>query len=287
MVQSRAKAQLSSRTVIKGDNEDYMKIDNKIVWITGASNGIGRQLAIDFARRNCRLILSSRNRNKLEQTKQQCADFTKDVYVLPIDLENTDSLKKHTQEAIAVFGKIDILINCGGISQRSLILDTDISVDRKLMVVDYLGTVALSKALLPHFIQNKSGLYVVISSVMGKYGSPYRSGYCGAKHALHGFFDVLRMEHEKDGVKVTIICPGFVNTDVTRNALTGDGSALGRQDDKTANGLRVEDFSERMIRAVEHEKYEAYIGGKEAKAVYIKRLFPRLLHRIVMKSKVR
>jgi len=264
-----------------------MKLDKKIVWITGASNGIGKQLALDLARKQCRLILSSRNREKLELTKNDCLNHTSDAEVLPLDLSDLDSLKTVTQKAISIFGKIDVLINCGGISQRSLIIETDILVDKKIMDVDYLGTIGLSKALLPHFIENKGGLYIVISSVMGMYSSPFRSAYCGAKHALHGFFDALRMEHEKDGIRVTIICPGFVNTDVTRNALTGDGTRLGQQDKKTEDGLRVEDFSKKMLRVVEKGRFEAYIGGKEALAVYIKRFFPRLLHRVVSKSEVR
>lgn len=111
--------------------------------------------------------------------------------------------------------------------------------------VNYLGTVALTKALLPHFINQKTGRFVTISSLMGKFGSPYRSGYCGAKHALHGFFDVLRMEHEKDGIHVTMICPGFVNTDVAKNALTGDGSSQNQQDAATQNGLPVETFAKK------------------------------------------
>lgn len=263
------------------------KLDHKVVWITGASSGIGRQLAIDLAKKQCRLILSSRNENNLAATRNECLKFFSDVKILPLDLAETNALPDLTQQAIQAFGHIDVLINCGGISQRSLIIDTDISVDRMLMEVTYLGTVALSKALLPHFVERQAGYYVVVSSVMGKYGSPYRSGYAGAKHALHGFFDVLRMEHEKDKIEVTIVCPGFVNTDVARNALTGDGSPLGTQDKKTGEGMRVEDFARRMISAMEKRKPEVYIGGKEAVAVYIKRFFPRLLHRMVVKSQVR
>lgn len=264
-----------------------MELRNKTIWITGASSGIGRQLALDLAQRNNRLILSSRNLEQLNIVREHCIRLGGDARVVPLDLGETNSLESKTLEALALYGSIDVVIHGGGISQRSLITDTDISVDRKIMEVDYLGTVALTKAILPHFIQNQSGHFVVISSVMGMYSSPYRSGYSAAKHALHGFFDALRMEHEKDGIKVTIICPGFVNTDVTRNALTGDGSLYGGQDEATENGLRVEDFSKKMIRAVEREKFEVYIGRKEALAVYIKRYFPRLLHRIVMKSKVR
>lgn len=264
-----------------------MKLNNKIIWITGASSGIGKQLALDFAKKNCKLILSSRNKEKLNEVKTECQKFTSDVIILPLDLEDFENMKSKAEEAISYFGKIDVLINNGGISQRSLIMETDISVDWKLINVNYLGTVALSKALLPHFVQNQSGTFVVVSSVMGKFGSPYRSGYCAAKHALHGFFDVLRMEHQKDNVNVTLICPGFVNTDVTRNAVTGDGSVYNQQDKKTEEGLDVKDFSKRMIRAIEREKFETYIGGKEAKAVYLKRFFPKLLHKVILKSQVR
>lgn len=264
-----------------------MILENKIVWITGASNGIGKQLAIDLARKKCRLILSSRNLDKLNETCRECRKSTPFVEVLPLDLADTAALTKKPSEAISIFGNIDMLINCGGISQRSLIAETDISVDRKLMEVDYLGVVVLSKALLPYFIQNRTGTFVVVSSVMGMYSSPYRSAYCGAKHALHGFFDALRMEHEKDGIKVTIVCPGFVNTDITRNALAGNGSSYGEQDELTEKGMRVDLFSRKMIRSIEKEKFEVYIGGREAMAVYVKRFFPRLLHRIVTRSRVR
>lgn len=264
-----------------------MKLNHKTVWITGASSGIGRQLAIDLAQKNCSLLLSARNETKLKEVQQVCLKYSSKVEILSLDLEKSEELALKVKQAISIMGKIDALFNNGGISQRSLILETDISVDRKLMEVDYLGTVALSKAILPHFIQNKSGLFVVTSSVMGKFGSPYRSGYCAAKHALHGFFDVLRLEHEKDGIEVCIICPGFVNTDVTRNAVTGDGSIYNQQDQKTEDGLKVNDFTRRMLAAVESGKYEAYIGQTEAMAVYLKRFFPRLLHRIISKSKVR
>lgn len=154
------------------------------------------------------------------------------------------------------------------------------------MEIDYLGTVALSKALLPHFIKNQSGHYAVVSSLMGKFSSPLRSAYCGAKHALHGFFDALRLEHDKDNVKVTMICPGFVNTNVARNALTADGSKQGYQDNMTENGLEVSAFAKKMISAIERNKFEAYIGKFEKFGIYVKRISPRLLHKLVLRSKV-
>ncbi|WP_460219088.1 SDR family oxidoreductase [Psychroserpens sp. MEBiC05023] len=263
-----------------------MTFDNKTIWITGASSGIGKHLAIAISKYNCRLILSARRAEELEKVKQLC-NHPEMVYILPLDLAETHKAQTVTNEAISAFGRIDVLVNNGGISQRSPIIDTSIEVDRKLIDIDYLGTVALSKALLPHFVANQSGHYVVVSSLMGKFSSHYRSAYCAAKHALHGFFDALRLEHDKDHIKVTMICPGFVNTNVARNALTADGSKQGYQDEMTENGLDVEVFVKKMIKAIRKEKYEAYIGKFEKYGVLVKRLSPKLIHKLVMRSKVR
>ena len=260
-------------------------INGKVVWITGASSGIGEALSYELASRNCKLILSARNIKALEYVKSKCS--TAEVVILPFDLSDFDNAKNQVENAIAAFGKIDILVNNGGVSQRSLIADTDFEVDKKLIEVDYLGTVALSKALLPHFIKNKKGHFVTVTSLMGKFGSPYRSGYCGAKHALHGFFDVLRMEHQKDNINVTLICPGFIQTNVAKNALTADGSKQNTDDDATLNGMPVAIFVKKLIKAVESNTFEAYIGGKEVLGVYLIRFFPKLLHRFVLQSKVR
>jgi len=262
-----------------------MKINNKTVWITGASSGIGEALAYQLAKQNCKLILSSRNETKLNEVKNNCEN-QENIKILPLDLVDFDSMAGKVSAAKALFGIIDILINNGGISQRSLIAETKFSVYKKLVDVDYLGTVALSTALLPHFIENQKGHFVTVSSVMGKFSSPYRSGYCGAKHALHGFFDALRMEHEKDGIAVSMICPGFVNTSIGKSALIGNGETLNRDDNATQNGLNVTVFASKMIRAIERKKFEAYIGKKEVLGIYL-RLFPRLLHRVVLNSTVR
>ena len=261
-----------------------MELNNKIVWVTGASSGIGEALAYELSHRNCKLILSGRNIIALEKVKSNCKT---DVVLLPFDLSDFDNANSNAQKAIAAFGKVDVLINNGGVSQRSLIVETDFSVDKKLIEVDYLGTIAITKAILPHFIYNKNGHFVTVTSLMGKFGSPYRSGYCGAKHALHGFFDVLRMEHEKDDINVTLICPGFVQTNVAKNALTADGSKQNTNDNATQNGMPVAIFAKKFVNAVEANKMEAYIGGKETIGVFLKRFFPKFLHYFVLKSKVR
>ena len=263
-----------------------MKFENKVIWITGASSGIGKALAMELSKNNCQLILSSRRETELNNVRSQCAR-PENVKIVTLDLADYTNMPLVLNKAISQFGHIDLLINNGGISQRSPIIETTIDVDKKLMEVNYLGTIGLSKAILPHFIERQSGHYVVVSSLMGKFSSPFRSAYCGAKHALHGFFDALRLEHDKDNIKVTMICPGFVNTNVARNALIGDGSQQGHQDQMTENGLDVNIFVKKMIKAILKEKYEAYIGKFEKLGVFVKRISPRLLHKLVMRSKVR
>lgn len=258
-----------------------------MIWITGASSGIGKELALQYAQQpNTALILSSRREDTLEAVQSECGSVA-DVAVLSLDLEAVNTAPQNVSKALSIYGYIDVLINNGGVSQRSLIKDTNYSVFERLIQINYLGTVALSRALLPHFINRQQGQFVVVSSVMGKYGSPYRSGYCGAKHALHGFFDVMRMEHQKDGIDVTMICPGFVRTQVTVNALTGDGSSLGSDDKATANGLELRPFVKKVMKAIEQKRWEVSFGKKEKLGVYLKRISNKLLHRIVLRSNVR
>ncbi len=263
-----------------------MNFNNNVIWITGASSGIGKALVANLAQQNCQLIISSRRLSDLEIVKDSCPNPER-IACLAFDLADYNNMLPIAEQALSCFGKIDILINNGGISQRSLIIETDIAVDKKLMEIDYLGTVALTKALLPHFMNQKSGQFVTVTSLMGKFASPYRSGYCGAKHALHGFFDALRLEHEKDGISVTLICPGFVNTDIARNALIGNGNKQNSQDEATEKGIPVNVFAKRMLKAIYKKKFEVYIGKKEVLGIYLKRYFPKFLHWFTLRSVVR
>lgn len=263
-----------------------MNFSNKVIWITGASSGIGKAMAIEFSKLNTKLILSSRNENELEKVKNECASSS-EIKIIPLDLENYTSLPLKVEDAISLFGKIDILFNNGGISQRSKAIDTAIEVDRKIMDINYFGTVALSKALLPHFIAQKSGHFVVITSVVGKVATPVRSSYSASKHALHGFFDSLRAETYQYNIKVTLICPGYVKTNISINALTGNGEAQNKMDTATNNGLTPEHFSKLALKAVFNEKNEVYIAGfKEKSAIYLKRFFPKLLAKMIRKIAV-
>jgi short-subunit dehydrogenase len=261
------------------------KVD-KVVWITGASSGIGEALTYELNRQGYKIIISSRKIKDLQQVKARSpkADL---ISMLPLDLMDSDKMPEKLTEAMSFHGSIDLLINNAGISQRSLIMETDLEVYKKLMDVNYMGTIALTKTILPYFVSRKKGHFVTITSLMGKFGTPYRSGYCGAKHALHGFFDVLRMEHEDDNIKVTLVCPGFVNTNVAINALTADGSPQIDNDTATKNGLSPQVFAKKMIKAIEKGKFEVNIGRKEVMGIYVKRFFPKLLHKLVLRNSVR
>lgn len=263
-----------------------MKTKDKIVWITGASSGIGAALAMEYSKLGNRLILSSRNASALNKVKLDCAHPEK-IEILEMDLSDNSGFKAYVEKAISFFGAVDILVNNAGISQRSLTAETQMDVDRKIFEINYFGTIALTKALIPHFVQNGNGHFVVITSVVGKIGTPLRSSYSASKHALHGFFDSLRAELYQDHVKVSLICPGYVNTQVSINALTAKGEQQGTLDKATANGLKPEDFAKKAVKAIAREKQEVVIGGLlEKVAVYVKRFFPLLLARMVRKIPV-
>ena len=263
-----------------------MSFSDKTIWVTGASSGIGKALAIELAEQGAQLILSSRKEQDLQLVKNACKNPNK-VKVIPLDLEDFTNLEPVTKEAIAAFGKIDILVNNGGISQRSLVKDTDIQVDKRIMDINYLGNVTLAKALLPHFIANKSGQFVITTSIVGKIGTPLRSSYAASKHALHGFYDSLRAEHFNDNIAVTLVCPGFVKTNISKNALTGDGSPQDKMDNATANGIQPDRFAKLMAKAIKQKKEEVYISGaKEKLGVYVKRWMPKVFSIMIRKMSV-
>ncbi|MBX2915643.1 MAG: SDR family oxidoreductase [Cyclobacteriaceae bacterium] len=263
----------------------------KVVWITGASSGIGEALTYALAQQGARLILSARRKEELERVKGNCPIATQaHIKILPVDLSKPDTHKLSAEAAIQLFGQVDILINNGGISQRSLGKETQLEVDRKVMEVDYFGTIGITKYLLPHFLSRRAGHIVTISSVMGKIGTPYRSGYAAAKHALHGFFDSLRAELWKDSkdIYVTLICPGWIKTNITLHAVTGDGSKLNQMDGSTKTGMPADVFAVKALVAIARKKEEVYIGGfKEGLAIVLKRFMPGMFSRIIRKAKVR
>lgn len=258
---------------------------DKVVWVTGASSGIGEALTYAFSKAGAKLVISARRQEVLEQVKSKCVQPDK-VLVLPMDMTDDSSFKGKVEKVYEHFGHVDVMVHNAGISQRALAVDTDFSVDKKLMQVNYLSVVALTKLLLPDMITRKSGQFIVITSLTGKFGSPLRSGYAGTKHALHGFFESLRAELIDDNIQVTLVSPGFVATNVSMNALTGDGSAQNKMDDSTAKGMPPNVAAEKILQAAENGKLEAYVGNKEILAIYIRRFFPRYFAKMIARAKV-
>ncbi|MDR6783978.1 dehydrogenase/reductase SDR family protein 7B [Pedobacter africanus] len=248
-------------------------MNNKVIWITGASSGIGEALVYAYSNAGAKLIISARNRDELYRVKSACKSPV-NIHVLPLDLEKTELLAEKAQEAIRIYGYVDMLINSGGISQRSLALETGLQTEQRLMNVNFWGTVVLSKALLPGMIAKGGGKIVCISSLVGKFGTRLRSAYSASKHALHGYFDSLRAELFDKNIQISIICPGFIKTNVSVNALTGNGSPQGTMDAGQASGMPADECAKLIIQAIQQNKEEVYIGGKEVKGVWFKRFFP-------------
>ena len=253
---------------------------DKVVWITGASSGIGKALALQLSAQGAKLVLSARNEAALQEVAAQC----KEAFVLPLDLANTSNFPALTQQVLAKYGRIDYLINNGGNSQRATADETSLDIARQLMEVNYFGPMALTKAVLPIMKKQGSGHIVVLSSIAGKFGFYLRSSYSAAKHALHGFFDSLRLEEEKNGISVTIVCPGKINTNMSINALKGDGTAHAKMDRSMDQGVSAEECARQIIVAVEAKKEEVLIGGKEILAAKIKRFSPKLFGKIIRKQ---
>lgn len=256
---------------------------NKVVWITGASSGIGAALAKQCAASGAILVLSGRNQSTLEEVRSQLHHSEKHL-VLPLDLEHSSNFAELAQHVIDKVHRIDFLFNNGGISQRGTAFETDESVDRRIMEVNYFGNIALAKVVLPFMRAQGGGHIVVLSSIAGKFGFFLRSAYSASKHALHGFYESLMLEEEANGIKVTIACPGKINTSISVNALNSTGQSHGVMDHNQETGMPAEECARIMLTAVLNGKREVLIGNKEIKAVTLKRFLPGLFWKIIRKQ---
>lgn len=258
--------------------------EDKTIWITGASSGIGKEIARQIVAFNPeRLILSARSVDKLEEFKSHFPNQT--IEIVPLDLLNYNDVYSQASQWVQKNGRVDILFNNGGISQRSSAEETDISVYRKLIDVNFFGSIAITKAVLPEMVRFGHGHIVTTSSVVGKIGSPMRSGYAASKHALHGFFDSLRAEVPKS-IKISMVMPGYIRTDISKNAVVGDGSKHGKMDTNQEKGMDVEVMVAQMLKAISLGKSEIIIGGSETLGIYIGRFFPRILEKVLKNIKV-
>src|SRR5882724_3451471 len=258
-----------------------MDFQGRRVWITGASSGIGEALALAFHQAGAKLILSARREDELKRVQSACGGEP-ETLILPMDVTNAAELPEKTRLALSLFGGIDILVLNAGISQRSRTRETGESVYRQLMEVNFFAPEAMARALLPSMLAQKRGHIVVISSVAGKFGVPMRSGYSATKFALHGFFEALRAEEERNGVHVTMVCPGYIQTDISFSALRGDGRKHAKMDSELAHGMPADECARQILQGIGRKKKEIVVAGvREKSLVYVKRFFPTLLARMI------
>jgi short-subunit dehydrogenase len=262
-----------------------MQFTNKIVWIAGASSGIGESLVYAFISEGATVIASAPFIDQLNQVKENCGDKKDFCEVLSLDMLQPGNFPELAEKVIQEFKRIDILIHVAGISQRALVQETEMETVRKIMEINFFGAVALTKAVLPVMLEQGAGQIAAVSSIVGKFGFPLRSIYSASKHALHGFFESLQAENLKNNIHVTMIIPGRVKTEISLNAVTGDGKAWGKNDPGQEGGISTKKASKIILKGLFRKKKEVLVGGKELTLVYVKRFLPGLFWKMVNKVK--
>lgn len=250
----------------------------RTIWITGASSGIGEALAMHWATSETLLILSGRSYEQLERVAANCMKRGAEVKVVPFDLIKEDEIGSAVEKVKSMVTKIDILVNNGGIGQRSLVVDTSVDVMRKIMETDFWGHINLSHQVLPFMMKTGGGTIVVMSSLSGLFGFQERSMYCAAKHALHGFFETVRLEHRNDNISVLMVCPGRVKTNISYHALISSGSEHGKMDKGQENGVSAEYCAAKVDKALKRRKKQIVIGKKEVIMPFLKHFAPWLFY---------
>ncbi len=256
------------------------------IWITGASSGIGEACAYKYAEGGNRLILTSSSRERLEPVAAKCREKgAEEVLVLPSDFNELEGIKLLARTAWDAFGGIDVLFCNAGISQRTSVKDTSMDMVRQIMEINYFAPVALTKAILPLMLKAGGGHIAVTTSIAGVFGFPLRCAYSSSKHALYGFFETLQAEYYNQGIRVTIVCPGRVKTNISVNALDKGGEKHGTMDPGQDNGMPADKAAKQIVRAIAKGKREILIGRGELIMVYIKRFFPSLCARLARRIK--
>lgn len=257
----------------------------KVAWITGASSGIGESLVHEFVRRGAIVIASSNDADGLTRVKNECGNKSDMVHCTPFDLSDTTGIETIVEQQFKSFGRIDFLLNIGGISQRARIDETPLWLDRKIFEINYFGTIALTKAVLPFMVTQQSGHILATSSISGRFGFPLRSAYSASKQALHGFFETLYLENKKSNIRASVIIPGRVRTSISIHALNAEGKEHGKLDDGQASGILPEQAAKIIIRGLVRNKREILVGKNELMMLHIRRWCPWLFFRIADKIK--
>lgn len=257
----------------------------RVAWITGASSGIGEALVYEMVKRGARVIASSNCKPELETVKENCGLLKDRVHIACFDLSDTDNIAELVKEQLGITGRVDYLLNIGGISQRASIEETPMSLHRKIMEINYFGTIALTRAVLPYMLAQKEGHLLATSSIAGRFGFPLRSAYSASKQALHGFFETLYLENRHNNIRASVIIPGRVKTNISRHALLADGSEHGKMDPGLEKGISPEAAARTIIKGIIKNKREIKVGGNELIMLYIRKYFPTIFFNIASKIK--
>lgn len=258
---------------------------DRLAWVTGASSGIGLSITRQLAQEGAKLIISGRRVDELNQLKSECLKYTAFCEIVPFDLSVPGEVLNAARTVLEKYGPVYLLVNNGGVSQRSKVYETPVEIDRKIMEIDFFSYVTLTKALLPSMMERKEGYIAVTSSISGKFGFHQRSAYASAKHALQGFFETLRIELQPFNISVTIAYPGYIKTNISINALEKNGKAHGVMDPGQDKGVSPDLCARKFISAIKKRRAEVLIGGFELVMVHLKRLFPRLFFALVGRVK--
>ncbi len=264
---------------MKSSVKNYFK--EKVVWITGASSGIGESLSKLIAQTGARVILSSHEPEELERVKNDIGKTIYEPYILSFDLSDPSATKSAADEAIKKFGRVDIFFSNGGVSTRTTALETPVELDRKVMEINYFSGVIISKKLLPGMVAAGFGHIIATSSISGKFGFPLRSAYAASKHALHGFYESVWTELHNSGIRTTLVCPGRVKTKISLHALDKDGKEYGKMSQGQADGIDPDDCARQILSAASKNRREAFVGGKELIMPRLKQYFPAIFYKLV------
>ncbi|MEM9725804.1 MAG: SDR family NAD(P)-dependent oxidoreductase [Pseudomonadota bacterium] len=247
---------------------------DQVVWITGASSGIGEALAVAFHAEGAKLILSGRRVEALEAVQAKVGGATR-AAIIPFETTDFDALPGVVEQAQAAFGRIDILINNAGVSQRAMAADTEFDVYQRMIDIDLLAPIALTQLVTPEMRAQRSGRIIAISSIAGKVGVPLRTAYCAAKHGVFGYFDALRSEVSHLGLSVHVVAPGSIKTDISRNAMTGTGEKRGESDPAIEAGMSPEKLAEIILTQVKKGRGEIIVAeGRERLIERLRRWAP-------------
>jgi short-subunit dehydrogenase len=260
-----------------------MDFNGKTFWITGAASGMGKSVSIALAQYNTHLIISDRDADGLKQTAVEIEKAGSTSRIEALDMSDSEAIFAKVKKVLADGEKVSGLYQFAGISQRSLLAETPLENDRKIMEINFFGVVALAKALLPHMIENGGGQFAAASSLVGKFGFPYRSAYSASKHALHGFFETLLAENFKKNIRVSMLIGGRIQTNISKFAINKEGAEHGKMDAGQANGITAEKAAQQILKGLRKDKREMPVGGSELLILKIKRFFPGWHAKIVRK----